>query len=221
MSLNVKNRINNLLSNPWFVTLFATTLGVLLAFYLNNLNARSKLKKQTNISVQNITKELASNKAELLDSKDNDQLIFFLNKVDEIDNQIPNNLVTTTNTINYLRNTYPDFIAISDSTRIDNERYDYEVDYRFVLSLKDLQSIAWETSVMSNITNELNYNCLQNLVKIYHLQEIYTQEQQKILTHFINAEHVKLRSAMLIVVQLENQLLEVIEEGEMQMEECS
>ena len=83
----------------------------------------------------------------------------------------------------------------------------------FELNLDDLQNIAWETAKMSNITNELNYDCLQVLVKIYSLQEIFTNEQQKILNHFVNSEHGKLLSALLIVQQLKIPTFECHDRG--------
>jgi len=220
MKLNLKRKLNNLYRSSWFITLFATTLGVLLALYLNNLNSRSKIENRKQNSIQNIKKELLNNTSELTDSKVNDRLIFFLNKLSDIDNKIPNILSTSVNSINYLRNNYPDLIQIIDSTITGNNLIEYNVNYRFVLDLKDLQNIAWETAKMSNVTNEIDYDCLQSLVKIYTLQEIFIKEQQKILNHIINAEHAKLRSSLLIVQQLESRLLESIIEGQEEFKNC-
>jgi hypothetical protein len=101
--------------------------------------------------------------------------------------------------MNALMKDYFGFMEIRDSTYIEPNIFQYDVAYKFVLDLDDLQYIAWETSKMSNITHELDYNCLQILVKIYSLQDIYTKEQQKILDHFVNADHSKLLSTMSIV----------------------
>lgn len=220
MKLNFKKRLKKLYRSSMFITLFATTLGVLLAFYLNNLNARAKIEDRKQISIQNLRKELANNKAELLDSKENDRLIDFLRKVRSIDSKIPNELTTSVHSINSLRKHYSDFLIIKDSTVIDENLFEYNIQYKFELSLIELQKIAWETSKMSNITSEFDYDCLQSLVKVYSLHDIYSQEQQKILNHFVTAEHNNLLSAMLIVQQLQSQLLEVIIEGEKEIENC-
>ena len=119
-----------------------------------------------------------------------------------------------------LRKNYGNFIRINDSTQIENDQYRYTVAYQFELSLEDLQNIAWETAKMSDITNEMDYNCLQVLVKIYALQEIFTQEQQKILNQFVNAEHTKLLSALRIVEQLKTQLLQALIEGQKKIKNC-
>jgi len=218
MNLNIKSKLNKLYS--WFITLFATTLGVLLAFYLNNLNSRSKIENRKQISIQNLNNELFNNKTILLDSKDNEGLIDFLNKIKELDEEFPNELTTSINTMMKLKINYSDFIEIRDSTGIRDDLYKYNVAYKFELNLDDLQNIAWETSKMSNITNELNYECLQVLVKIYSLQKIFTDEQQKILNHFVNAEHDKLLSALLIVQQLKSQLLNIMVEGQKEINNC-
>ena len=83
-----KSKLTNLLKGSWFVTVFATTLGVLLALYLNNLNARSKIENRKQISIENLDNELSNNKSTLLKSNENDRLIDFLTKVRKIDKNI-------------------------------------------------------------------------------------------------------------------------------------
>ena len=58
-------------------------------------------------------------------------------------------------------------------------------------------------------------------MKIYALQEICSMEQQKILNHFVNADHHKLLSELLIIQQLKTQLLKVIIEGQKEIENCT
>jgi len=215
-----KSKLTNLLKGSWFVTVFATTLGVLLALYLNNLNARSKIENRKQISIENLDNELSNNKSTLLKSNENDRLIDFLTKVRKIDKNITTELTASAKSMSELKKNYSDFIAIIDSTVVDLNLYEYDIEYTFELSLDDLPNIAWETSKMSNVLSELDYSCLQVLVKIYSLQEIYVKEQQKILNHFVNADHNKLLSAMLIVQQLKSQLWNVMIEGQSEMKNC-
>jgi len=220
MNLNIKNRLQKIYKSSWFITLFATTLGVLLAFYLNNISSNSKIESRKQISIQNLNTEISKNKSELIDSNDNERLIGFLSEIREIDNEIPNDLTLSTKAMIKLKNKYSGFIEIRDSTIIQNDNYRYNVAYKFELNLDDLQNIAWETSKMSDITNEFNYDCLQALVKIYSLQEIFINEQQEILSYFVNAEHNKLLSALRIVQQLKTQLVNVMAEGQNQIMNC-
>ena len=221
MNLNIKSKLNKLYKSSWFITLFATTLGVLLAFYLNNLSSLSKIETRKEISIQSMNDELIYNKSALLDSKGNDKLIEFLNTIKTIDNSIPNELTTSVNTMNELRKNYFDFIKIIDSTNVKDDLFKYNISFKFELNLDDLQSIAWETSKISEVISELDYDCLQALVRTYSLQKIYLVEQQKILNHFINVDHKKLLSAMLIVKQLRTQLLNSIIEGQEQIKNCN
>lgn len=221
MTLNIKGKLNRIYRSSWFITLFATTLGVLLALYLDNLSAQSKIEHRKQVSFENIDKEISSNKLALSDSEDNDRLVDFLIAVRKIDYNISNELITSVNAMKELRKDYTDFIRINDSTLSTNDQLKYNVAYKFQLNLDDLQNIAWETSKMSNITHEFNYNCLQVLVRIYSLQDIYAKEQQKILNHFVNADHGKLLSALQIVQQLKAQLFKAIEEGQNEIGNCN
>ena len=221
MNFSIKNNLQKIYKSSWFITLFATTLGVLLAFYLNNISSRSKIELRKQVSIQNLNNEIFKNKSELLDSNDNERLIDFLSEIRKIDNEISNDLTLSTNAMDKLKKEYSDFIEIRDSTNVLNNQYIYNIAYKFELNLDGLQNIAWETAKMSGITNEFNYDCLQDLVKIYSLQEIFKNEQQKLLSHFVNAEHNKLLSALNIVQQLKTQLLNVMVEGQHQIKECN
>jgi hypothetical protein len=220
MNFNIKKGLQKIYKSSWFITLFATTLGVLLAFYLNNINSRSKIELRKQISIQNLNNEISKNKFDLLDSNDNERLIDFLNEIRKINNEIPNDLTLSTKAMGKLKKKYSSFIEIRDSTNVESDYYIYNVAYKFQLNLNDLQNIAWETSKMSDITNEFNYDCLHALVKIYSLQEIFINEQQNLLSHFVNAEHNKLLSALRIVQQLKTQLLNIMVEGQNQIKSC-
>lgn len=221
MAPNIKGKIKTLYRSSWFITLFATTLGVLFALYLDNLSERSKIEHRKQLSFENIDKELSSYRTQLLDSLNNDKLIGFLKAVRRIDYQISNTLITSENSMNVLMRDYSEFIQINDSSLLDSGEYQYDVAYKIEIELDDPQNIAWETSKMSNITQEFNYECLQVLVKIYTLQDTYNMEQQKILNYFVNADHGKLLTALLIEQQLKAQLVVVLEEGQNELENCN
>ena len=212
MKLNLRNRISELLKSNWFVTLFATTLGILLALYLNNLNIKWNTEKEKNIAIENLELELSNNAEELSANETNDSLLVFLNKIKEINSDILSEFKASSRDINLIAKEYPHFIKIIDSTKIDEKQYTYAVAYEFEFALDDLQNVAWETSKMSNITNEFDYDCLNSLVRTYDLQQLYVVQQQKLLDYFINSEHNKLHQAISINQQLRIQLLNEIEE---------
>jgi len=217
----IKTRSIALLKSSWFITLVATTLGVLLALYLNNLESQAKLEKRKNLSIQNLHKELSHNESLIRGISENDMLIDLLTKIRKIDRNISTKLTTSVISMTELVRDYSNFIEVVDSTYIDGILYKYDIIYTFELNLDDLQSIAWETTKMSNVVNELDYNCLQTFVKIYSLQKIFVNEQQKILNYFVNANHNKLLSTMLIVQQLKSQLLDAIIDGQNEIKNCN
>lgn len=220
MKVNIKYKLKKLYKSSWFITLFATTLGVLLAFYLNNVNDHLKMESRKQVAIENLNNEIKNNKLTLNKPKDNQRLIDFLQKIREIDEEISTELATSIHEMNALKINYPDFIEIKDSIDLDNNLFKYNVSYKLQLNFNDLQKISWETSKMSNVINELSYDCLQALNQIYYRQEIYTSQQQKTLEYFINTEHKKLLTALRIIEQLKSQLIKEISEGQNQMKNC-
>jgi hypothetical protein len=194
---------------------------VLLALYLDNLSDHSKIEQRKKQSFEIIEKEMSANRSILIDSLSNDSLVDFLSAVQNIDYGISNILITSIKTMNDLKRKFPSNIKISDSTLIDNDQYLYDVAFKIELNLNDLQNIAWETAKMSNITQEFNYECLQVLVDIYTTQDIYYREHQKILNHFVSADHSKLLTALLIEQQLKAQLTKALGEGLTKLEYCN
>ncbi|MEH6535648.1 MAG: hypothetical protein V7719_04600 [Psychroserpens sp.] len=220
MKFNIKYRLIKLYKSSWFITLFATTLGVLLAFYLNNVNDHLKIESRKQVAIENLDIEIKNNKLTLNDPVDNRRLIDFLQKVREINEEISNELTTSILEMSELKINYPDFIEVKDSTDLDNNVFKYNVSYKLELNFNDLQKISWETSKMSNIINELSYECLQILNQIYYRQEIYISQQEKTLEHFVNVEFKKLLSALLIIEQFKSQLIDEISEGQNKIGDC-
>lgn len=83
----------------WFITLMATTLGVLLALYLNNLNTKSIVEKNKAYAISNLEEELINNEKELHEELSNDSLLTFFKRLSKIDNKISNKLTSDSKTI--------------------------------------------------------------------------------------------------------------------------
>jgi len=221
MKFKIKKRLKKLYKGSWFITLFATTLGVLLAFYLNNENDRLKMKSRKQVVIENLTNEIEKNKVTLNDPTDNSRLIEFFKEVKKIDSEISNEPITSVQEMNKLIASYPNFIKIKDSIDLGTNLVQYNVVYKPELNFNDLQKISWETSKMSDVINELSYDCLEALNQIYYRIEVYTNEQQKTLQHLVNVEHNKLLSALLIIEQLKSQLIDEITAGQNKMSSCN
>ncbi len=221
MKSSVGKRLKNLGGSSWFITLFATTLGVFLALYLDNLNSTLKTKERKEVSLQNIYDELVNNELELSDSMGNVKVKNFLDAIIEIDPNISGSTTSKSAHINVLKKRYPELLGVRDSTHVKEDQYLYKLDYQMEFELHAIKNIAWETSKMSNITNEFDYDCLQELVEVYSLQELYLEEQQKVLGYVINQDLIKINRVLYLLQQLRAQLLESIREAKEAVQDCS
>ena len=220
MKFNMKYSLQKLYKSSWFITLFATTLGVLLAFYLNNVNDHLKIESRKQVALENLDNEIKSNKLTLNKPKDNQRLIDFLQRIGEIDEEISTKLTTSIHEMSELKINYPGFIKIKDSVDLGVNLFKYNVSYKLELNINDLQKISWETAKMSDVINELSYDCLKALNEIYYGQERYTNQQQKTLEHFMNAEHKKLLSALLLIEQLKSPLIKEMSKCQNKIKNC-
>ena len=66
--IRIRKLFVRVIKNTAFITLFATTLGVLLAFYLNGLAESINMEKRKDKAFTNIITELEKNKNDLLES---------------------------------------------------------------------------------------------------------------------------------------------------------
>lgn len=220
MKLKLKRKVEKIIKSNSFITLFSTTLGVLLALYLSNLNTKHSTEIKKTQAIKNLKTEISNNEKILNDSNENDRLFNFLEKVNEIDNKFGDKLKTDRKSIHKITKEYPEFLKILDSTQTDNDEYYYHVEYEIEFTLDNLQSIAWETSKMSNITNEFSYDCLSPLVQNYELLELYTIEQNKLLNHIIDSDFSVLHSRLSIIKQLKISLLDIIIETKKEIKNC-
>lgn len=76
-------------------------------------------------------------------------------------------------------------MEIKDSLSIDNKKKKYFVDYDISYSITFLPDIAWEASKMANVTNDLPYPCLESLIYVYSMQELYKKEERNLLSYSI------------------------------------
>ena len=217
---NIKYKLKTLYKSSWFITLLATTLGVLLAFYLNNVNDYLKIESSKQVAIENLNNEIKNNKLTLNDPSDNQKLIDFLLEIRKIDAEISNELKTSIHVMSELKINYPGFIEIKDSIDLGDNLIKYNISYKLELNFNDLQSISWEAAKISNVINEFSYDCLQILIEIYYRQEIYTIQQQKTLEYFVNTEFKKLLSALLVIEQLKSQLIAQISESQNKIDVC-
>ena len=84
-----------IIQNNTFVTLFATTLGVLFAFYLNGLYESNINKTKVVKAYSNIIIELEKNKKSVLEDKKNDTAIFVIDQIRKYDKFLKGEIIAT------------------------------------------------------------------------------------------------------------------------------
>ncbi|TJY38072.1 hypothetical protein [Pontimicrobium aquaticum] len=221
MNISLKKTLKRLYKSTWFVTLFATTMGVLLAFYLNDVSIRTKINQKKAVSIKSLALELKNNENTLVSSNDNKKLTNFLQELKKINGKISRVIEISTSERKKLEKKYHQLFNVVDSIKTNKDLYQYNVEYSFNLELNDLSDIAWETYKLSEVINEFDYECIQAFVGAYKLQEIYLNEQQKLLNYFVNANHSKLLGELLIIQQLKSQLINTIKQSQKQLMICN
>lgn len=202
----IKSVIEQLGQSSWFMTLFATMFGVLLAFYLDGCGERSSMRLRKASALDNVEREVHKNIEELQESGNNDSLAMFLYSVSQIDKDYPSRLTLPADTAANWRQQYGNFFNIIDSTFVEDGVYEYSFSYSLVLHLFNLQSIAWESVKLGGVANELNYNCLEQLIDVYSLQDLFTVEERKLLDHFASNDKGKVLIGLVICSDILDEL---------------
>lgn len=100
----LRNIFTKIISNTAFINLFATALGVLLAFYLNGLSQSNSKKMKVNKAYSNIITELETNKKSVLGNLKNDSTIIVLDRIRKYDVFLKGEIITSSQKIDYIMN---------------------------------------------------------------------------------------------------------------------
>lgn len=209
-----------IIKNTAFVTLFATTLGVLLAFYLNGLAESIYIANKKDKAFTNIITELEKNKNDLLNSLKNDSTIIILDQISKYDVLLRGEIKASRQTIDSIM-LQINVVEIIDSIDMEKSVQKYLVRYDFGFSLSTLPSVAWVAAQMADVTNELEYKCLSAIIDIYDLQTLYLAEEHKLIELYVSEKYYQFYRTILITRALRKQLLEEYEETINSIKTCS
>ena len=217
----IKKSLIKTFKNTAFITLFATTLGVLLAFYLNGI-AESSNKKQREIQgYSNIISELVKNKVDVQNALRNDTTIIRLENIRKYDKFLKGQIIASSQSIDSIMNQIG-FGSILDSLDVGNGNMKYFMDYDNIsFSISTLPDVAWVAAQMADITNEIDYKCLSTIIDIYTLQDLYESEHYKLLEYYTQEKYYQFYKTMLITRNLRGQLLEQYDEAIEEIKNCS
>lgn len=216
----IKKSLIKTFKNTAFITLFATTLGVLLAFYLNGI-AESSNKKQREIQgLSNIISELKKNKVDVQNALLNDTTIIRLQNIRKYDKLLRGEIIAPKQNIDSIMN-QTGVGSILDSIDVGNGNMKYFVDYDNIgFSISTLPDVAWVAAQMADITNEIDYECLSTIIDTYNLQDLYESEHYKLLEYYTEEKYYQFYQTLLITRSIRVQLLEQYEEAIEKIKNC-
>jgi hypothetical protein len=217
----LKKPLVKIFKNTAFITLFATTLGVLLAFYLNGIAEASNKKKREIQGYSNVISELEKNKLDVEHALLNDTAIIKLANIIKYDKRLVGQIVAKRQHIDSIMNDI-EVATILDSVDAGNGYVNYLVDYDNVgFTISTLPKVAWVAAQMADITNEINYDCLSTIIDIYMLQDLYESEHYKLLEYYIQEKYFQFYRTLMITRILRTQLLAQYDEAIAKIKECS
>lgn len=184
-------------------------IGINLAIWFNNWNESKKVVRGKRIAIERVTEEIQNNSKELeialnaysqLFNADADYSNFYYEGRSQI--------LARPEEAKALKNKHPNFFLISDSTHHGNGVYQYYGKTMIELELPSLTEIAWETTTATNLSAELDFDCLYNLESMYDLQRRVQIEINKAANALQKREINSLMNILRFLNQLGPQLQE-------------
>jgi len=210
-----------IIQNNTFVTLFATTLGVLFAFYLNGLYESNINKTKVVKAYSNIIIELEKNRKSVLEDKKNDTAIFVIDKIRKYDKFLKGEIIATPQKFDSIMDQI-NVAQVIDSLDLEQGAVKYFVNYsNLQFSINTLPNVAWEAAKTANIANDLEYECLSTIIKIYELQDLFKAEEYKLLGFYSDEKYIQFYNTASISRGLRNQLLERYEDAIIKLKNCN
>ena len=210
-----------IIQNNTFVTLFATTLGVLFAFYLNGLYESNINKTKVVKAYSNIIIELEKNRKSVLEDKKNDTAIFVIDKIRKYDKFLKGEIIATPQKFDSIMDQI-NVAQVIDSLDLEQGAVKYFVNYsNLQFSINTLPNVAWEAAKTADIANDLEYECLSTIIKIYELQDLFKAEEYKLIGFYSDEKYIQFYNTASISRGLRNQLLERYEDAIIKLKNCN
>lgn len=116
---------------------------------------------------------------------------------------------------------YPNFFTIKDSIPFKENKYKYYGTTKIELELPILTDIAWKATVSTNISTDLDFECMYNLESVYNLQRKIQIEINKAADALQRGTIDELLSILRFLNQLGPQLKSDYSETKKSINNCS
>lgn len=184
-------------------------IGINLAIWFNDWNASKKTNEDKTVALSKIVEEINNNKLEVDSLINNNRNI--LNAYQDYREFYDGNtslVKMRPEQFRLLKDKYPDFFRLKDSTAIENGLFQYKGTTYVNLEITTLTEIAWKTTTTLDVSNEFNYECLYDLESLYNLQRRVQNEIEKSANALQKRELEDLMRVLEFIEQLGGQLQE-------------
>lgn len=203
------------------VELILIVTGILLAINLNNWSANRKLKSETKISIDKISEELEFNLKELKDVHEiNSGLADFLRSLNDMKEGQKGSMRITSDELGSIRRKYADYFTVEDSTQVNDDLFDYDVQIFYQLEYAELNDIAWQTAQISNAINTYRYDCLKQIIEVYSFQDLFVEVQNRFLNYEIMENYKRFLATFQLYHKMSQDLLGRYEELKSEINNC-
>ena len=160
--------------------IFLIFIGISLAIWFNNWNASNQIDENKRVAIDKIEEEIQNNLRELVAARNiNIKIPEALEAYKEMRSKTDGQVISSVSEMQLFQKSFPGFLLINDSLRINDSIYSYSGDTKINLELPALSEIAWETSRNMGLTNAFGYECLYGLESMYNVQRLVQNEVNK------------------------------------------
>lgn len=183
---NVIKMKSNVFNNSWTVTIVGTTLGVLIAFFLNNWKESYQDKKRIDSVLIQIKQELLHNKEVLKQSYDR---TIFVEPLHAIFKRFEGDtlLMSLSDKANYLNEYGGSSVLFLDSTLVNQNIYMYTIDVKDGINLEfrpvKIGSVSWKLAQQLGVIQSMPFSLLKSLEELYAAQIILEKREEKMLDY--------------------------------------
>ena len=204
----------------WTYLLIEVTLlvgGLFLAMQLDQWATANKISQRKDKALKNIRAELERNKDELETSGNNEDFYTVLQGVypfiDMEEGAKELRLKATLDEMNTLRDSFPENLVVSDSIKITGTQYHYTTGINVGgFNYVQLGDIAWEAAKFGNLIDQIEFECIEELLEVYKMQETYLQYQEKYIEVLIEDDVSKILNQFSVLYEFWKALGDTYEE---------
>ncbi|MEW7290847.1 hypothetical protein [Aquimarina sp. 2304DJ70-9] len=196
-------------------------IGINLAIWFNNWNSSKKVNHDKTIAISKIKGEIENNIKELNTTQNNNQFILnAFTDLHKLSDKNSSQVIATPEQLVKLKKQYPNFFSASDSSKVNDNLFKYNLQTYIELEIPTLSQIAWETTRSIGITNEFDYECLYDLESTYNLQKRVQNEVDKAANALQKREIKSLINILEFLDQLNEQLIKDYQKILLEINNC-